>query len=663
MASGASGTLVRVQLLIRDDDEAGFERARDWLLEGFGGWLRDERPLSPEAADEAVSDAGLALDWKFGYGDGHLGRWTAGEIAEFLLGWCPRKLSVSQEDCQAIPGHIASFTDYLAAHGLLARGSAATAVLRAAATDATAEFVAGMGNPANFGMAKALFAGAAEYGYDATGEAGLAAWMERFNSLSDEEREAILPGSVLGAGGPAAPRQRPLPQVVLPPPEVIEAAKAAAPVLGMFARLAGFAGAGRRLTPNGNLTLADARELVTLLGTGDVMDPRIGARVFRTRSSAELPRLRFVFAWAKKAGVVRVLHGKVVATKRGLALAGDLAGLFDKALDALLTAGPIAAQTPPDAWARWPEVDQVIDSMAVHLLIPLYMGGGRVPLADITDLATNAITAAFHFELAPGELLTRHVGWSVARLADAMELAGVLRRTGASGDDSDLSLVRPGGDVEPTPAGLAALRDRLVAAGYDAPVAGRLAGASAARLVTEIDPADTLSSAAEVDAWLRSRNPEQALAELADAARQISDPARRNIALAIMTDFGPESAEPHIRQLAGERVTRGAALCWLADHGLLAERELHDPGDPEAFCDVLASLLLTTGPAALVDCLALAGDEAAQARLVRELGGSPAVSAEEVLDAIGRNHPAKAVAKAARKALFQLRSAGLAKPR
>ena len=40
---------------------------------------------------------------------------------------------------------------------------------------------------------------------------------------------------------------------------------------------------------------------------------------------------------------------------------------------------------------------------------------------------------------------------------------------------------------------------------------------------------------------------------------------------------------------AGDRMARGVALCWLADHGLLAERELYDPGDLETFCDVLAS--------------------------------------------------------------------------
>jgi hypothetical protein len=67
---------------------------------------------------------------------------------------------------------------------------------------------------------------------------------------------------------------------------------------------------------------------------------------------------------------------------------------------------------------------------------------------------------------------------------------------------------------------------------------------------------------------------------------------------------------------------RGAALCSLADHGMLAERELCDPGDLQTFCDVLANRLLTTEQAELFHCLALAGDETAQARLVSELGGS-----------------------------------------
>lgn len=37
------------------------------------------------------------LDWKGGYADGYLGRWTRIDLAEFLLEWFPRKVSVQEE--------------------------------------------------------------------------------------------------------------------------------------------------------------------------------------------------------------------------------------------------------------------------------------------------------------------------------------------------------------------------------------------------------------------------------------------------------------------------------------------------------------------------------------------------------------------------------------
>jgi hypothetical protein len=55
-------------------------------------------------------------------------------------------------------------------------------------------------------------------------------------------------------------------------------------------------GAGRKLTQTGQVTMADARHLVGLLASGDEVDPVIGGRVFRTRSSAELPGLAVVVA-------------------------------------------------------------------------------------------------------------------------------------------------------------------------------------------------------------------------------------------------------------------------------------------------------------------------------------------------------------------------------
>lgn len=51
------------------DSEKEFQRRRDELVEQFAAWL------PPDAlAQLDPSDLGMLLDWKWGYGDGHLGR-------------------------------------------------------------------------------------------------------------------------------------------------------------------------------------------------------------------------------------------------------------------------------------------------------------------------------------------------------------------------------------------------------------------------------------------------------------------------------------------------------------------------------------------------------------------------------------------------------------
>src|SRR5262245_1532468 len=80
---------------------------------------------------------------------------------------------------------------------------------------------------------------------------------------------------------------------------------AGAVALGRLQTFVTWVGAGRKLTQTGRITLADARELVGLLGTGDELDPRIGEQVFRTKSSEELRGLAIVVAWAKASGLVR----------------------------------------------------------------------------------------------------------------------------------------------------------------------------------------------------------------------------------------------------------------------------------------------------------------------------------------------------------------------
>ncbi|MGB3442323.1 MAG: plasmid pRiA4b ORF-3 family protein [Actinophytocola sp.] len=106
-------------------------------------------------------------------------------------------------------------------------------------------------------------------------------------------------------------------------------------------------GTGRKLTQTGRITLTDARALVESLGTGDVLDPAIGDRVYRTNSSQELHNLTLLVEWAKAARLVRRTGNRLVAVKKNAALLDDQRALwltlfttFDRMGEAFLPAGP-----------------------------------------------------------------------------------------------------------------------------------------------------------------------------------------------------------------------------------------------------------------------------------------------------------------------------------
>jgi hypothetical protein len=65
---------------------------------------------------------------------------------------------------------------------------------------------------------------------------------------------------------------------------------------------------GRAVTAAGRLRMADARELVDVLGTDD--------KVEGVRSSADLPRLGLLVEWAKKARLVRAAKGRLYAVAK-----------------------------------------------------------------------------------------------------------------------------------------------------------------------------------------------------------------------------------------------------------------------------------------------------------------------------------------------------------
>lgn len=628
-----------------------YEEARDRLLERFEASLARGGGGGHQDA-QAVGDAAVALDWKWGYGDGHLARWAPADVAEFLLEWCPRKLSITQDECVRLPEALSAYFRFLHDSGLVPAGSAPLSHLLATVEHITPEYVAAMGDPSKFGMAKSFFAAATADGVDVGDPGQVEGWMAEFNARPEDERRLVLSDRVLGLDHAVRPQ---LPPVARPDDEAVRASAAEAPILSMFASLADYVGKGRKLTQKGHLTLADARVLVGLLGTGDVMDEVIGERTFRTRSSAELGGLHLVFTWAKKAGVVRVVHGKVVATKRGAGLARDRAAFFDRAVRALLDAGPLSIQRDPERWLAWPEVDALLDRFTVSLLSAPYVAQGPVPLEDLAAGAADAVLRAFVFPALPDDEVAKLVTRDVTDMVDVLELAGVALGSGAEAPSDPWARRRLGGDVALTPAGVDIVARLLGEAGYDTPEP-RFAGASALDLLVGTDHADFAALAGELEAWRQRRSPEQAAAEMADAARRVDDPALVNLALGVLSAIGVDVSAPFVRQLAAEPERRGFALCWLVDHGLEPSAALYDQHDVECFVDVLAHRLVAGGPDQVASTLAVVGNHEQQLGVLARMWRVRSGATSKVLEAVGRAHSVKAVAKAARKAALQHRS-------
>jgi hypothetical protein len=206
------GKLSAILLDIDHEDEKGFVEAREMLLGRFARWLEGGDRFSDEEIDELAGDAGVALDWKWNYGDGELATWRTGDVAEFLLEWCPRKLSVTQADCVTIPLAVVSFPGFLDAEALHGPGSAPVDRLIEAVTSLAEEFVVAMGDRSRFGLGKSMFTAATDEGVDTTDPVELQEWMAHFNDPSEEERHRLLPDSAFSGPQP----RRSLPPVAVP---------------------------------------------------------------------------------------------------------------------------------------------------------------------------------------------------------------------------------------------------------------------------------------------------------------------------------------------------------------------------------------------------------------------------------------------------------------
>jgi Plasmid pRiA4b ORF-3-like protein len=635
-----------------DDEDDWDEEAvkeREGLLERFAAWAEQH------GAADAVEMASALLEYKTQDGDGSLGRWTADDLRDVLLEWCPRYLTVPDEDVpRAIPATRA-FLHFLGQTGLLEPGSDPIQTLEATLDWIAPRFAEAMRDPARHGPAKAMLAAMQAAGVDL--EDGDA--VDRFLAGYRLPSEVRLPE--------LAPPQ--FPPVELPTLEELQVAAAAAPTVRRLRALVEWVGQGRKLTPNGNLTVADGKELASVLG---LVDPDRLAST-RVGSSRDIAGLELLLGWAREIRLARVHKGRLVPVKQHQRLLDDPLELTSQAVSAL----------PSLDWG--PLTDMIQSSFPgglaealVDLLALLYAPEEPVTMEDLARHVWEEHVEGILDEEAPSriqlwrlatavettQLLSHLQGLGMVEHAHGAGSEGEPERTGAVGDHGE----EPASPADAYLSSLAKLPLRLTslgtwqanvllrAAGAVAPVIGELAGADAAALIEGVAGYDEHACRAELRAWCQERG-DAASRELAAYVRAASGFEQRMLAFAALSEAGP-AAEAEVRPMLADPSLRPHAQHWLVENGFEDERSLDPASAMLLMTETLATILDTDGPAGLVEHLEQLGSPAEQAAVLDDLWRARTPHVAAVLEATGKAHPNAKVAKAARKAAFKLRSSG-----
>lgn len=364
-------------------------------------------------------------------------RWSPIVVADLLCHLAPRKLLLGPDEVEALPDVVRGFVRFAGERIGLPPPVVEETV--EAVDIFEAEYLAQMGDPGAAGPAKAFLATLRARGIDIDD-------IDAIQAALADGGPTRLPepgwGAQRGAGASAAPAE-------------IASAAAQTVVMARFQSLTDFYGSGRKLTQKGRPTLADARELVKLLGTEDRLDEVIGDRTFKTRSAGELPELTFTIKWALAAGALRKEHGKLMVTKSWLKLADKPVERWLKAVDVLPTLGPLAAWYADHRYRHdTPLVDEVAgDLLAMLVEEPMSYDEALDFVCDYTDTWYEWDAEGWMGE---PENRRKSFGWELDRLCSILSVAGVAERVGATAvpDKWDASRSRlVGGTLELTPLG------------------------------------------------------------------------------------------------------------------------------------------------------------------------------------------------------------------
>ncbi|MFJ3668635.1 hypothetical protein ACIPSE_19540 [Streptomyces sp. NPDC090106] len=467
----------------------------------------------------------------------------------------------------------------------------------------------------------------------------------------------------------------PLPPVRLHPEAELARDALSTPLLSRAARLARWAGPATRVDAGGGLVEAQLPAAAAALDlTGDDAAAH-ASEAWRTAVDTGLVEIT-----DDEEGTVTA--GEDLAVLTGGGSPGEVLGVWLTALESVLADAAVPdLDDLVDAMDEGGEIDfssldwdpeaeaQFLDGVLgnLYLLTATEDGPGEAPV-PLPALAASMIVPSDMGE--PTNDVLEQVSDAMMRLDDQFRLlepvglveyqpvdealmADADEEPAAPVDDTDVSRY---GMVRLTPLGRYGLRARLLEAGFEAPAVGDLADKGADALLDGTAGFPPGAAQAETEQWLTRREPLPAARELLAASRGADEgaPLRRLRCQQALSLLGPE-AEPALRDVLDDAELGGLARVWLAEHGA---GDVPPPSETMIFwltVDTLAAQLAAEGNSeelrGLVEGLAQqhSGFFAAAWRV-----DHPATA--DVLEAMGRLHPDKKIAKEARKAAFKARS-------
>jgi hypothetical protein len=600
-----------------------------------------------------------------------------GDLEELLLRVYPRRITVLDraDTGDTIPA-VRDFLAYLVESGGMAEG--ATRELERELDGIVPRFADAVMDPANWGTARSFVQAMAAEGVDLGDQAAVDRWIAAYNARVDPVGGMLGPGEEdeFGRGEEYEDDDEDvdfktafglpdrLPPMRLPAEAELAGMARGTPMLGQLRTLAAWLGTGRAVTENGELVGDDAAEAATALGLGLPDLPVIG----RIR---DVPRLDYLWRLALDAEFIELDEDETHAVPGEVAQAwqdgddDDVLDIWEMLFALVMGTLDIVAELDP---RRSSELDFFGQGAALAVMLFLARPDG-LPVAEVSEVIRSAAVD----ELAPAPAATTWQSWVRAHgdparlLLDQMVAVGAVQIAG--GEDDDLARL--------TPLGMAAIRTQLADSGVEVPLLPPTEEMTAADLIAMAAAASEEEFEAETAAWLAHRTTESAARELLSVAAE-SDPASRVLAVAVVTELGAP-AEPAWRDVLGQRELRGYAKATLATLAV-------DDGDPatdmppglelaeDDLAWVLTDALVTDGwgdtdddveyePAALAKRLSEAIPAGREPAAFEMMARIPHPDAASVLTVIGKYHPDKKIAKAARKSAYKATSRQAAQQR